>query len=548
MSSHRPSRRDLLASFLGLPAALAACRRKRRGDYGGAIVGGAVSVGHRLRTDAGALREACARTPAERIAVLIVGAGPSGLSAAWRFSRAGFNDFVVLDLEDAPGGTSRWGENHVSAYPWGAHYVPVPMPNNRALIALLREMGIVEGITDTGEVRVGEEFLVRDLDERVFYRGRWHEGLYLREGASREDLRQLRAFQAEVDRWVAFRDARGRRAFALPMSIASDDAEVTALDRMTMGEWMRARGFTSPRLQWLVDYACRDDYGLRAEYTSAWAGLFYFASRQPRPGAPAQELIAWPEGNGRLVRHLARVAGPRVRLSHLVTDITPTGQSVRVHALDVRAGAPRAFEAEQIVVALPKFVARHVVGPWRERPPTQIEAFTYSPWMVANVTLRDRPRAEGIPMAWDNVLYESPSLGYVCATHQSLRDYGPTVLTYYYPMTGVDVRAERARLLAASWREWADVVISDLSRAHPDIEPLVERVDIYRWGHGMVRPLPGLLWGPARAAAAEPLEGRVFFAHSDLSGLALFEEAHDRGVAAAEAVLRARGIAFESMR
>ena len=44
-----------------------------------------------------------------------------------------------------------------------------------------------------------------------------------------------------------------------------------------------------------------------------------------------------------------------------------------------------------------------------------------------------------------------------------------------------------------------------------------------RWGHGMVRPTPGTIWGGARALAAAPV-GAVHFAHTDLSGIALFEE------------------------
>jgi hypothetical protein len=62
----------------------------------------------------------------------------------------------------------------------------------------------------------------------------------------------------------------------------------------------------------------------------------------------------------------------------------------------------------------------------------------------------------------------------------------------------------------------------------------------------MVRPGPGFIWSAARKRAAEPL-GRVHFAHSDLSGVGLFEEAQDHGVRAAEEVLRAEGHGFETI-
>ena len=52
----------------------------------------------------------------------------------------------------------------------------------------------------------------------------------------------------------------------------------------------------------------------------------------------------------------------------------------------------------------------------------------------------------------------------------------------------------------------------------------------------MIRPAPGFIWGETRAAMLKP-HGRIHFAHTDMSGVALFEEAHHRGLLAAEAVL-----------
>ena len=62
----------------------------------------------------------------------------------------------------------------------------------------------------------------------------------------------------------------------------------------------------------------------------------------------------------------------------------------------------------------------------------------------------------------------------------------------------------------------------------------------------MVRPYPGFLWGQARKDALESLAGSLHFAHSDLGGLPLFEEANHFGVLAAEKVLAALGRRSES--
>ena len=533
----------MLAAFLGLPVALAACQSNKAPQLpAGEIVGASDRIGHRIRDG---LSVVPAADNWQQAGVVIAGGGVAGLSAAWHLMNSGFEDFVLLELEPAPGGTARSGTSSVVPYPWGAHYVPAPMKENSILITLLGEMGILEGRDSEGEPIVAEQFLCRDPEERVFFRGRWYEGLYLRAGASANDLSQLEKFNAVVNRWVGWRDSRNRRAFAIPVETGSDDAEVSDLDRITMAEWMRRHDFNSPRLHWLVDYGCRDDYGLTVDQTSAWAGLFYFASRVAKPGAESQPLITWPEGNGRLVSHLYNQVKSKVLLGTAATQIVPHDPNekggVDVIAINEKASEAKGFHAQQVIFAAPQFLTSYVIRDYREHPPAHVAEFQYGTWMVANLFLKDRPLSRGFPLAWDNVLYESPSLGYVTATHQRGLDHGPTVLTYYYPMCDANPRAAREKLLQMDWHSCADVTLTDLSRAHSDIRVLVERLDVMRWGHAMIRPRPGFVWGGARAAAAKPFRS-VHFAHTDLGGVALFEEAFYHGIRAAEEVLAARGM------
>lgn len=536
------TRREALTLLLGAPIAAVACRRPPAFSFDGTIVGQDVSHAHALREPLSADR--WANAPEERTRVLVVGAGPAGLSCAWTLQQTLTDPsaVTVLELESQPGGTSRYGESSVSAYPWGAHYVPTPGAHNTEFVALLRAMGVIERVDSDGRPVVGEQYLVRDLDERLWFEGQWREGLYPTEGATDEDLRQWRRFQGEIDGWVRRLDAQGRRAFVLPTTLMSDADDARALDRKTIVQWLDERGFTSSRLRWMVDYACRDDYGLRAEHTSAWAGLFYFASRVQQEGASAEELIAFPEGNGRFVQHFARALGPRVRTGVMVhgVDLREDG-SVSVRATRTSEGAGQGafvrYRCERVVVAAPRYVASRILSAnlltnERENP------HTYSPWLVCNLHLSDRPArdASGLEMAWDNVLHDSPALGYVSATHQSLRDHGANVLTWYLPLCGEDANVERRKLLSMDWRACADAAVSDLSRAHPDLARVLRRVDVMRWGHAMPRPTPGFL---ARRASESPVgaDPRVLFAHTDRSGIALFEEAFDRGVRAARAIL-----------
>jgi protoporphyrinogen oxidase len=541
-------RRELLATFLGFPAALAAgCRPQgARLPAEGTIVGASADIGHRLR-------DGLRRTPAEdrwkSTGVAIVGGGVAGLSAAWRLRRAGFDDFVLLELEPEAGGTSQSDTIGGIPCPWGAHYLPVPLKENRALIALLDEIGVLEGTDDEGDPIVAEQFLCRDPQERLFFDGAWHEGLYPHAGETGQDQLAWSAFQAQVDRWVAWRDARGRRGFAIPSAAGSDDPAITALDQISMADWLAQQGLTSPRLRWMIDYACRDDYGLTARQTSAWGGLFYFASRVARPGAEPRPLLTWPEGNGRLVAHLAGSVSEKIRTGWAVSELIPAadGRSgVDVIALRPTGGEVMGYHAQQAILSTPHFLAPHLIRGFRTARGTDAAEFEYGSWMVANLYLRDRPAPSAVPLAWDNVFYDSPSLGYVVATHQQGVDRGPTVLTYYLPLCDDNPRAARERLLNLDWSECAEIVLADLERAHPEIRRITQRLDVMRWGHAMIRPRPGFLFGGARIREAQPFEG-IHFAHSDLSGVALFEEAFYHGIRAAEEVLRCRGLPFESM-
>jgi len=529
------TRREILTAFLGAPFALSACRSSSTESFpDGEIVGASVNIGHILREN---------RQPEvptnnwETVKVAIIGGGAAGLSAAWKFQKENFNDFVLLELENKIGGTAQSGRNDFIGYPWGAHYLPVPFKENTELISLLDEMSLVEGRDAAGELQIKEQFLCREPEERVFYKGRWYEGLYLNAGAGEDDKRQFAEFQKQIDSWVNWRDGKGRRAFVLPIANCSNDAEATRLDKISFADWLRQKGFDSPRLIWYCDYACRDDYGLRLEQTSAWAGLFYFCSRVRKSGGESQPFITFPEGNGKFVNFLHEKVKEKTRLKTIALEIVPNETGVDVIYLNTETNEIRGLHAEKAIFAAPVFTSKFLIRDFKKDTPAFVKEFEHNAWFVANLFLKDRPKnqfAKDFPLSWDNVLYESPSLGYVNATHQKGIDYGQTVFTYYFPMCSAD---GRAKLFGLGWREIADVVLSDLSMAHKDIRALTERIDVMRWGHAMISPRTDFFWNGARESAQKPFRN-VHFAHSDLSGIALFEEAFFHGIRAANEILK----------
>lgn len=510
------------AGWLGLRPGFGPARGR---VIAGSIVGASQAAGHRLR--GGPMP-----TPAERrdVPIVIAGGGIAGLSAAWKLDKAGCTGFELFELEPEPGGNARWGESDVTAYPWGAHYLPVPTTQSRAVRELLEELGVIEGYCE-GTPVYDQRYLCHAPQERLFIHGRWQEGLFPHSGMPPEEAAQVAAFRERMRQYRDWHDAAGRRAFAIPMELSSAAPDIRALDRVSMKDWLDLQGWSSPRLRWYVNYCCRDDYGCTIGDTSAWAGIHYFCAREIED-AP---VLTWPEGNGWIARRLAARLGDRVRTNALVYRIERGADGgALVDVLDTRTGRSTRLRARHVIYALPRFTAAHVIAGYAAAGARE---FTYAPWLVANVTV-DRPPSGA---AWDNVIFDSTSLGYVVATHQALSTRpGASVLTYYHAFAGSDPAAARTELLVQPWEHWRDRVLADLRRAHPRIEESVRRIDVMLWGHAMIRPTPGFVWGAARRAAAEPF-GPVLFAHSDMSGLSLFEEAQYRGVAAAEAVLRRMG-------
>ncbi len=534
-------------AFFGAGAAIlaAGCAPRPQATPPGELLAPNHALGHRLREGS---FPAAGETRSAR--VVIVGAGVSGLSAAWRLRRAGFEDFALLELEQEPGGNARSGGNAVSAYPWGAHYIPLPTREARATRLLLAELGVLQGDPDAQKPRYDERALCQAPQERLYRNGTWEEGLAPLAGRTAGETGEWQRFHERMRAFEAMRGADGRRAFAIPLEFSSRDPALLALDCVTMHDWMRGEGFASEAVNWLANYACRDDYGCDYRDVSAWAGIHYFASR----GASARDadrdaVLTWPEGIGFVVRNLVARHGLRATPGALVHRVEEGARGVVLDAW--LAGEQRAvrYRAEHVIWAAPfGFAARALAG----APAPLVDAlrtWEYAPWLTANLTLSEPPHVHhGAPLSWDNVIFESDSLGYVVATHQGVATRpGPTVLTWYLPLAGQAPAQARQRLLSATRESWAEAALADLAKPHPEIRSITQRVDVFANGHAMVRPRPGLIWGAARSRVTGH-RGRLHFAHADASGISIFEEANDRGVGAAESVLRALGERAKTVR
>jgi len=498
-------RRTVLAAA-ALP--LAGCSPRR--EVPGGLAGADPARGHLLRTATAVSGTRAVR----RTQVVIAGGGIAGLAAARALRQRGVEDFVLLELEDQPGGNSRPGQLGGRPCPLGAHYLPLPGADAVEVQDLLEELGLRRRVA--GRWTYDERHLCHSPQERLYFQGEWQDGLLPLQGVAEATLDQYRRFARLV--------AQAGR-FALPAARAPQQAD---LDAITFAEWLQRQRLDDPHLRWYLDYCCRDDYGAGPSGVSAWAGLHYFGSRHgfhaPGEAEDASPPLTWAEGNGWLVRRLAQPLGDRVRAARAVVQVREERHGVSVEAIDARSGEGEWWEAAHVVIALPAFIASRVVEAVPDFLRQAARRTRYAPWTVANLLLRepldDRP---GAAPAWDNVIHGGSGLGYVDASHQRLDPRpGPTVLSWYC----APGEAARGELLQAPWTLWRDRAIAELAGAHPDLADKLERVEIARYGHAMAIPVPG-----TRERLADlPLHGAlVSYSHADWAGYSVFEEAFTFG-------------------
>ncbi|MDO9438849.1 NAD(P)-binding protein [Hydrogenophaga sp.] len=516
-------------------------------------------LGHLLR-EKGAAPLVWPSAPARRVDVAIIGSGVAGLSCAWQLNRGGRKDFVVLQ-GPAPLGNASFGQHAISAYPHGAHYLPLPSRRNMHVREMLHDFGVLqEGLHDERPL-YDERAIVHAGMDRVLHEGRWHPGLL---PELRDDAKpQWAAVHLEFERWGRVLDEQQRAVFGTPLYVADLQGmaanDTLALDQMSFGQWLDQVGVQDATLRWYFDYCCRDEYGAPAQAISAWAGVHYFAVEHGKASnAQDSAVLTWPQGLGFLAGKLQEGLSHQQQMSMAALRVRklPSGEH-EVLCLD-ETGASSTIRCNKVVVATPLFMSRRLVPEMfedlREAPGPVM-----SPWMVANFFMERFPRERaGEGLCWDNVVSGSRSLGYVVATHQAIGQAMPagTVLTAYCPLveekSGFATAGAGASAMGAAMsesRRWASgapaqellaVATRDLDSAYgADWRRWCQGAELTVHGHAMAVPTMGFLQEPLarRARESSAAHGGIVFAHSDLSGYSVFEEASYWGIRAARRLL-----------
>ncbi|MBW4888307.1 FAD-dependent oxidoreductase [Mucilaginibacter sp. HMF5004] len=481
-------------------------------------------------------------TGTRQVKTLIIGSGISGLSAARYLKMQGHLDFELLELEDHVGGNAHSGKNNVSAYPLGAHYITIANNEDTLLTDFLQHCGVITGFENNLPV-YNEYYLCFDPEERLLINGQWQEGLVPEFGLNSTDKFEVKKFFTLIEQFKMAKGNDGKYAFDIPIDNSSADDSFRALDRISFKTYLNQQKLTSKYLLWYVNYCCKDDYGQKIDKISAWAGLHYFASRRGKAAnADANAVLTWPEGNGWLTKKLEADVSGHVLKKIMCYSISYNQQGKVVAGIyNITSGTTSTIVADNVIMATPQFINQRLLKEGVTRI-MDYSSFNYSPWFIANITVNHLPQAKGMGLCWDNVAYDTPSVGYVNAGQQTINMVDEKrVLTWYLPLCDHEPRVARLAAYTRTYEQWMDIMIPELEYMHPGITEAIEHVECWIWGHGMIYPAVNYIWGPNRDAAKQPVNNTLFFAHTDLSGISIFEEAFHQGIRAAKQVLAIYG-------
>lgn len=507
------------------------------------ILGPNFKIAHQMRE---LIPELMAQMPqlkesAQKTKTVILGGGIGGLSAGWWLKRNGYHDFQILELESTVGGNSMHGKSEISEFPWGAHYLPLPNLESKEVRLLLEEMGLLTGYDTQGRPLYEEQHLVADPEERLLKDGSWHEGLVPKTGISNEEQKEIDRFFSLMNDYKNARGQDGQPAFAIPVAYSSVDSEYTKLDQISFDNFLDQHGFHSKPLRWFLTYSSRDDYGIGLDSISAWAGIHYFAGRRGHAANAADhEVLTWPEGNGFFAKYFQSKLQKEIQTQQFVAKIEQDGSLWRTYFYDLLQKQWRCLESEHVIYALPQHTLKYLLHGVDQPQHTS----HFAPWLVANIGLKKVPAGAGFKTAWDNVSYHSSSLGYIVATHQNLQmKPQETVVTYYQPLDHINSKEMREKMIKATPDDFVPEIIADLEKMHNGITDDILFVKAWLWGHGMISPIPNYIWSKDRHQYRQMLEKKyqgLHFAHSDQTGISIFEEAQYHGVQSARTVMKFR--------
>jgi hypothetical protein len=445
--------------------------------------------------NANALPDFGTAAPEERVPLVIVGGGMSGLGTAWLL-----RDTAPVILERAArfGGNARGESWQGVDYAIGAAYL-LEADAGSPLEALYREW------------QVESLCRVKTEEDPVLVDGRIYHDFWSGESDPAAQAQFAVVRQLFLDVW----EENGEAFYPeMPTEDPAMLERLAELDGQSFRQHLEAAvdGPLHPHIAAVLDHYCWSSLGGTWDEVSAAAGLNFFAAEFGR-------VLVAPGGNAAVaerVLHLLESALPNgnLRPASIVFNVTVREDGVMV-AYEDGAGAVHTVLADAVALCCPKFVVKRILTGIEPARLAAIASLRYRSYLLANVLIT----AELEESFYDLFLADAdPGRATDVVTATWARPVpGHTVLTLYRALPFDGARPQllavdaHERIAAEFEQQIREQILPALGVDASD----VVGIRLTRWGHPLPLAAAGQLRAGVPALLREPFRERVFFVEQD---------------------------------
>lgn len=437
--------------------------------------------------------------------VVVIGAGPSGLTACRMLHTMGFST-LLLDSEPHIGGAGVHGEYNGVRYPLGSVY-------------LVEYDGIIKDmLADAGTqpLLTPDDALVVD---NTHFHDFWSDRVISTLPVSPQERDALRSFRND------FLSLHVEPSYPLPASLPP---ELAALDNQSARAYLHR--YNSPLLNSIINAYALSSMGGSADEVNAYCLLNFYASEFGNGFNLPRYTF-----RGGLHEFMAAIAKPlpteTFLPSHIAFHLANTPNGVTLHCLDNNDEVLQ-ITAKAAVVGIQKFAVPFLIP---DLPTPQKEAIAqlrYSPFATIHLCSSKPLLAHN---AFDTWLPHTPGSCTDILNPSSL--YPEDSKNFVYSLYAPQPPSNRGTLMneelfAAFIRQTTEQTLPALGGT--TAEEAIEAIHGWAWGHSIVQAGIGTHSGIAQRAS-QPF-GNVFFANTDNDASPAIENAVQHGALAAEAI------------